>query len=89
MRRLKTMASSYKTPPSFVSDTKTYSQWVAELTVWRQLTELAKAKQALANVIQYFFWTDKELSQSTKTMQNLGRVGNAELYSFQSFIVQA
>ena len=45
------MASSYKTPPSFVSDTKTYSQWVAELTVWRQLTDLAKAKQALAVVL--------------------------------------
>lgn len=45
------MASSYKTPPSFVSDSKTYAQWVAELTVWRQLTDLEKSKQALAIVL--------------------------------------
>ena len=46
------MASSYKTPPSFVSESKTYSQWVAELAVWRQLTDLEKTKQALEIVLK-------------------------------------
>ena len=35
--------SSYKTPPSFISASKSYSQWTTEINVWNDVTEIPGA----------------------------------------------
>ena len=39
--------SSYKTPPSFISASKSYSQWTTEINVWNDVTEIPGAKRGL------------------------------------------
>ena len=39
--------ASYKNPPS-LSDGVSYDSWSSEVDIWRRMTDIAKAKQALA-----------------------------------------
>ena len=39
--------ASYKNPPS-LSDGVSYASWRSEVDIWRRMTDIAKAKQALA-----------------------------------------
>ena len=39
------MASATKTPPSFINDLKSYSQWVLEVTYWSEVTDIEATKQ--------------------------------------------
>ena len=42
------MASAYKTPPAFDTDSKPCNRWIEKVKAWVELTDLAKAKQGLA-----------------------------------------
>ena len=39
------MSTLMKAPPQFISSTKTYAQWVTEVELWSEVTDIAKAKQ--------------------------------------------
>ena len=39
--------SSYKTPPTFVSGAKSYTQWTTEVNVWNDVTDIPLAKRVI------------------------------------------
>ena len=40
------MATAYKNPPAFDTDSKSCNHWIEEVKAWVEIPELAKAKQS-------------------------------------------